>query len=92
MVVAEEVMGYLKETGNEGLLLKVDFKKTFDTLDWAFLLDSLQARDWSDRLIGWIRECLRSSHAAVLLNNELGRFFKIKRGLKEGGPPFTNPV
>lgn len=36
--VAEEVISHLKERDNEGLIVKVDFQKAFDILDWGFLL------------------------------------------------------
>lgn len=44
IAVAEEVISHLKEGDNEGLLVKVDFKKVFDILDLDFLLANLEAR------------------------------------------------
>lgn len=35
---------------------------------------------------GWIKECMVSSHTAVLINNQFGNLFKVKRGLKKGCP------
>lgn len=86
VAVAEEVISHLKENDNEGLLLKVDFKKAFDTLDWDFLLDSLRARCFGEGFIGWVKECLQSSRSALLINEETRNFFRIKRGLKRGCP------
>lgn len=54
VAVAEEVISHLREKDNEGLLVKVDFKNAFDTLDWGFLLSSLEARGFGVKFRGWI--------------------------------------
>lgn len=54
VAAAEEVLGHLNERRNERLLLKVNFKKAFDTQNWDFVLNSLRTRGCS-HLVGSIR-------------------------------------
>lgn len=80
VAVAKEVISYLREKDNDGLVFKVDFKKTFDTLDWGFLMSSLEARGFRVNFRGWIAECLSSSRAATLTNGEPSSFSRSKEG------------
>lgn len=49
-----------------GLIMKVDFSKDFDTMDWSFLIDLLKARGFSDRWVQWIETIFFSSKAKSL--------------------------
>lgn len=67
-------------------LLKIDFERAFDHINWKFLLELLQARGFGDKWIGWISCLLNSSSTAVLLNGTTGLSFPYKRGLRQGDP------
>lgn len=51
-----------------GHILKVDFAKAFDLVDWDFLFDLLSARGFGDRWVGWIKSILSSLKASILVN------------------------
>lgn len=42
VVVANEVVDHAKRTGNECMIFKVDFEKTYDSANWGFLDYMLQ--------------------------------------------------
>ena len=42
VLVANEVVDFLKKTKRKGLIIKVDFEKAYDSVDWEFLLDGLE--------------------------------------------------
>nr|CAD1831501.1 unnamed protein product [Ananas comosus var. bracteatus] len=67
-------------------LLKIDFERAFDHINWKFLLELLQARGFGDKWIGWISCLLNSSSTAVLLNGTPGLSFPYKWGLRQGDP------
>lgn len=41
VAAVEETLASLRERGNKEMLVKIDFKMTFGTLHWDFLLDNL---------------------------------------------------
>ncbi|WVZ99078.1 hypothetical protein U9M48_044428 [Paspalum notatum var. saurae] len=68
------------------VVLKLDFAKAFDTVQWPALLDILSARGFSSRWVGWILHLLSSSKTAILVNGCPGPWFDCKRGLRQGDP------
>lgn len=67
-------------------MIKLDFEKAFDNLDWVFLLNSLKAKGFSPRWFRWVEMCLTSSYAVVLINGKAGNPFKVHKGVKQGCP------
>lgn len=64
----EELIFSIHKWRMHGHILKVDFAKAFDMMDWDFLLDLLKARGFWERWGGWIWSILVSSKAIVLIN------------------------
>lgn len=77
---------HLHASKRHAALLKIDFERAFDHINWSFLFDLLNARGFSDKWIGWIKALLSSNTSDVLLNGDPGRSFSCKRGLRQGDP------
>nr|CAD1816995.1 unnamed protein product [Ananas comosus var. bracteatus] len=67
-------------------LLKIDFERAFDNINWCFLVDLFQARGFGPLWISWIQALLRSANTSVILNGTPGNSFSCKRGLRQGDP------
>ncbi|GJU76062.1 RNA-directed DNA polymerase, eukaryota, reverse transcriptase zinc-binding domain protein [Tanacetum coccineum] len=67
---------------------KVDFEKDFDSVSWKYLDFVLLNFGFGSKWRSWIRACLSSSQASVLVNGSLTSEFSIKRGLRQGDPLF----
>lgn len=52
IATAKELIFSIHKRHMQGHILKVDFAKAFDTVDWDFLLDHMVARGFSVR---WVR-------------------------------------
>ena len=68
------------------IVLKLDFEKAFDTVEHPAILLMLQKLGFLDRYLAWIQSILSSGSSAVLLNGVSGKFFKCKRGVRQGDP------
>lgn len=86
VALVDELLAHLHETKTPGMILKIDFKKAFDRINWSFILECLRRRGFPQLWVDWVEAIILSSHAAVLVNGEGGRFFKVHRGLKQGCP------
>ncbi|KAK4383974.1 Transposon TX1 uncharacterized protein [Sesamum angolense] len=64
--------------------LKVDLRKAYDTVEWDFLLATLQLFGFPPTFNKWIAECVTSPH--LYLNSEVHGFFAGARGLRQGDP------
>lgn len=86
VVVLSELIEEAKLTRIERMVFKVDFAKAYDSVDWDFLLDMLQAMKFPEKWILWISSCISSASANVLLNGTPSGEFILKRGLRQGDP------
>lgn len=68
IAIAEELIFFLHKKRLPGHILKVDFAKAFDLVDWDFRFDLLSARSFGDRWVGWIKSILSSLKASILVN------------------------
>jgi len=86
ILVANETVGYLKKEKKSGVLVKVDFEKAYDSVNWKFLYYMLGRLGFKVKWINWIKACLESVSVSVLVNGSPTEEFKPKRGLRQGDP------
>ncbi|KAK4384069.1 Transposon TX1 uncharacterized protein [Sesamum angolense] len=55
--------------------LKVDQRKAYDTVEWDFLIATLQMFGFPDMFNGWIEKCVTSAHYSVVVNGGVHGFF-----------------
>jgi len=67
-------------------VLKLDFKKAFDSVEWSGLDAILHARGFDVHWIGWISSILTSGKMDAMLNGVPGRWITCRRGLHQGDP------
>ena len=52
----------------EVIILKLDFEKAFDKVEYMAILQMLQHMGFGSKCLGWVRSILFSASASVLLN------------------------
>jgi Reverse transcriptase (RNA-dependent DNA polymerase) len=68
------------------VLFKLDFEKAFDRVNWDFIIEILQGRNFGVKWITWIKDILYSSRTCININGVLGEYFSCKRGVRQGDP------
>lgn len=68
------------------ILLKLDISKAFDSVSWAFLLETLQHLGFGQRWRNLLCLLLSTSSTHVLINGEPGEHISHHRGLRHGDP------
>ncbi|XP_048611599.1 uncharacterized protein LOC125585922 [Brassica napus] len=64
--------------------MKIDISKAFDSVQWTFVLRSLEALGIPERFIRWIRLCITTPSFSVQVNGDLAGYFQSSRGLRQG--------
>jgi hypothetical protein len=67
-------------------LLKLDFEKAYDRVNWAFLTEVLRAKGFDSGAVHRIMQLVTGGQTAISINGEAGPFFRNKRGLRQGDP------
>ncbi|GJX52863.1 putative reverse transcriptase domain-containing protein [Tanacetum coccineum] len=85
-MVVNEVIEWYKKKNKKCRLLKVDLDKAYDSVSWDYLLQIIFWMGFNEKWIQWIRACLISYSASVLVNGSPTKEFPLQRGLRQGDP------
>ena len=69
-----------------GIILTIDYEKAFDSVNWKFLEKCLEAFNFGNSIIKWVKLFYRDIESCVINNNVTSPYFKIYRGVRQGDP------
>jgi hypothetical protein len=76
----------LKSWNNQAFILKIDFAKAFDRIEWPFITAALHRMGFNSHFINLIHACISTSSLAILVNDQPTAYFHPQRGLRHGCP------
>lgn len=85
-LIINEILSWAKKAKEKIFLLKIDFKKAFDSINWNYLDSIMGQMGFGTKWRSWIRGCLRSLMASVLVNGSPTEEFPISKGVRQGDP------
>lgn len=80
------LLSWTKRVKKNIMLFKVNFDKEFDSINWGYLDLILVHMGFDNKWRLWIRGCLQSSYASVIINGSLTLEFEILKSLRQGDP------
>ncbi|KAJ0475516.1 putative RNA-directed DNA polymerase [Helianthus annuus] len=86
VIILNELIPWLKKNKREGMILKVDIEKAYDSLSWEFLNLMLGQMNFPEKWKRWIMSIVSSARASVLVNGSPTQEFTCSRGLRQGDP------
>lgn len=85
ILIANEVVDEARKNKKE-LMFKVDFEKAFDSVDWGYLDSVMKKMAFPVLWRKWIKECVTTATASILVNGSPTDEFRLQRGLRQGDP------
>ncbi|XP_056691836.1 uncharacterized protein [Spinacia oleracea] len=67
-------------------MIKVDLKKSYDSLEWPFLKTMLSELGFPMKFVNWVMQCLYSVSYSILINGCPTKPIPAKKGLRQGDP------
>lgn len=81
-----EIVHELHVRKQKGLLLKLDFEKAYDRVNWDFMQEILLRKGFSAMMVHRLMQLVRGGQTAINVNGEIGHFFRNARGVRQGDP------
>ena len=69
-----------------GILVSLDFKKAFDTLERQFIKKILELFNFGKNVKKWVRIFYANIESAIMNNSFATNWFKPMRGVRQGCP------
>ena len=79
VVILHETVHEIHRKKLNGIILKLDFAKAFDTIEHQAILKILKCKGLDDRWLGWVDSIFSSGTSSILLNGTPGKKFACKR-------------
>ena len=76
----------MKKRKIPGTLIKLDFQKAYDSVNWSFLKQVMEKLGFGRKWIRWIMDCVTTASMSILLNGSPLKPFKMEKGLRQGDP------
>jgi len=86
VLIIHEILHELRVRKRKGIVLKLNFKKAYDKVNWSFLHDVLRRKKFDTKWIEWVLKATKGGRVVVNLNGELGQYFRSYKGLRQGIP------
>ena len=77
---------YSRKRASPRCMIKVDFKKAFDSLQWPFIRNVLLQLGFPVRFTDLVMACVESPAYSISVNGQLFGFFKGQSGIRQGDP------
>jgi hypothetical protein len=81
-----EIIHDVKQKTKDGVILKLDFEKAYDKINWDFLFEMLEQKGFNETWCKWIKKVITSGTLSVQANGRMGRYFKSGKGVRQGDP------
>ncbi|GAU48725.1 hypothetical protein TSUD_406040 [Trifolium subterraneum] len=80
ILIANEAVDEARRNKKELMLFKVDFEKPYDSVDWGYLDAVMGKMSFPILWKKWIKECIGTASASVLVNGSPADEFPLERG------------
>ncbi|PNX93422.1 cysteine-rich receptor-like protein kinase, partial [Trifolium pratense] len=84
VLVVNELIDLAKRRKDKCLMLKVDFERAYDTVNWNFLEYMMRRMGFDQHWLEWMRACIFNSSMSVLVNGSPTEDFLVGKGLRQG--------
>ena len=81
-----EIMDFTLNENISGLLIFIEFHKAFDLLEGDYLCKCLEAFNFGEDFVGWVKTFYKNIESCVLSNGFFSDYFKLERGVRQGDP------
>jgi hypothetical protein len=81
-----EIIHETKRRRETGIVLKLDFEKVYDMVNWKLLFECMEKSGFHDKWCVWIKQVVSGGTVSVKVNNKIEKYIKSYNGVRQGDP------
>jgi len=85
-LMQELLRHYGRKKASPRCIIKIDFRKAFDSVQWPFLKQPMKLFRFLDHFVHLVMMCVETTSFSVAVNGDLFGFFAGKCGVRQGDP------
>jgi hypothetical protein len=86
VLALQEIFHELESKNLGGILLKLDFEKAYDRVNWDFLFEVLRLKGFDAGIVHRISQLVSGGQMTISIKGEIGPYFRNKQGVRQGDP------
>uniref|UniRef100_A0A803PT45 Reverse transcriptase domain-containing protein n=1 Tax=Cannabis sativa TaxID=3483 RepID=A0A803PT45_CANSA len=86
LILQDLLKNYKRKNYSPRCTIKINISKAYDTVNWDFLEQLLNAYCFPKKFISWVMICVRNTSYILLMNGRFQCNFKGEQGLRQGDP------
>ena len=84
--IIEDILYFVEKEKLPGIILTIDFEKAFDSINWSFIIKSLDLYNFGPQFQKWVKILYTNISSAVINNGNISKWFCPSRGIRQGCP------
>jgi hypothetical protein len=88
IICIHEIIHETKRRRETEIVLKLDFEKAYDKVNWDLLFECMEKRGFHNKwcVCVWIKHVASGGTISVKVNNKIGKYIKSFKGVRQGDP------
>ena len=86
LILARDILSYLKDHDHEANLISVHLYKAFDCVDHCFLRKIMEKFGFASHFCNYVFNLVQNGQASVIVNGFISESFEVYRGVRQGDP------
>lgn len=84
ILICHDLLRHYNKKTSARCMMKIDLRKAYDIVSWEFLEEVMLGYRFPMKFVNAVMTCVTSTKFSVRVNGECNRYFKGKRGLRQG--------
>jgi hypothetical protein len=84
VIILLETIHEMHRKRQDGIILKIDFERAYDKINWSFVQQTLRMKVFSPKWCQWVQSFMEGGHVGIKINDQIGEKISNQKGCSAG--------